>query len=120
MECVQDLRAEFVSHAPYVRPLAKSRAAPVDQVSQRLLFMPEARGTMESFLAWAVNRQHPADDRFPPLEADLEAAIQFVWRMGAGIAAERQRRMSILQSVAARLEPLSVLITPWRVSKRAR
>ena len=111
LRCVDDLRSELICTAPHVRPTHGASLAPFDQASQRPVFGAKVdRGTPEEFLAWAASQDHPSDAPLPPLDGDLEAAIRFVWRFGSSISAERRRRMSLLHSISASLEPLSSVL----------
>ena len=112
LECVQLLEDELLCHPPFVRPTASQPLAPFDQASQKTVFgKGGARGSPEEFLGWARGREHPAEARLPSLDADLECAVQFVWQCGSGIAAERERRLTLLRHVASRLEPLTVALS---------
>ena len=113
------LEDELLCHPPFVRPTSSRPLAPFDQASQKPVFgKGEARGSPEEFLEWARTRQHPAEARLPRLDADLECAIEFVWRCGTGIAAERERRLALLRHVSSRLEPLTVALST-RMSENA-
>ena len=108
LSCVALLRSVLISNPTYVRPTTSCKLAPFDQASQKPVFGPGVDcGSPETFLEWALGRLHPSEQDDPPLPADMEAAIQYVWRSGVTVAADRQRRMSLLHRVAAELEPLS-------------
>ena len=98
----------FVCGDEYVRPAEKTQLAPFDQASVKETFAAGSdRGSPEQFLEWARGRPHPAEEGLPDLEADLEAAVCYVWSMGVHVEAHRQARMRTIEALAAMLEPLT-------------
>lgn len=117
--CVHRLRVLLLYTAPRERPSASPALAPFDQASQHPVFGAKTdRGSMEDFLCWARARPHPSQQPLPPLDADLEAAIEFVWKCGSTVQRERETRMSVLRGVADDLEPLSRVLC-GRMSREA-
>ena len=54
----------------------------------------------------ACGVQHPMQHHTPPLPSDLLAAVRYVSGKGAKVAADRRRRLDMLESCGARLRPL--------------
>jgi hypothetical protein len=110
-ECCDLLHAELIFTEPYQRPVEKAQLSAMDQASQRPVFGAATdRGSPEEFLSCARSRPHPSAGPRPSLPGELDAAVLFVWECGSGIIAERERRLRVLRTCAARLEPLSALI----------
>lgn len=108
---VPTLANEFVATPACERPQEKTALSPFDQASLKPVFgTNEPRGSPEQFLAWARERPHPTQLPAKPLPPSLEAAIQLVWARGPSIAHERHRRLSVLRTVAACLEPMSTVM----------
>ena len=98
----------MISNPAYQRPVEGGRLAAFDQASQRPSFPAgDSCRSPEEFLEWAYARDHPSAVPPAPLPADLEAAITHVWSCGTSAGWDRERRFSVIRSVAADLEPLS-------------
>lgn len=108
---VETLAAELLVEPRHERPQAKTALSPFDQAAAKPVFgTNEPRGSPEQFLAWARARYHPKMSSHVELPPYLDAAVQFVWKLGPAIVSERARRLAVFRSVAAKLAPMSVMM----------